>query len=151
MPAAPTEPSVTDRTPVMLVCVYYRVAAGDSQRVISAVREFQRTLPDSGHADEAEVLLRCDLPPPPAPATSPDARPASSPTHAPPVDPVDAGADAAVDATVMETYRLRLPLAGTDADAAVRDFLALLETASSPFASLLRGARHVELFTPCAS
>jgi hypothetical protein len=151
MPAAPTEPSVTDRTPVMLVCVYYRVAAGDSQRVISAVREFQRTLPDSGHADEGEVLLRCDLPPPAATATSPDARPASSPTHAPPVDPADAGADAAVDATVMETYRLRLPLAGTDADAAVRDFLALLETASSPFASLLRGARHVELFSPCAS
>jgi hypothetical protein len=143
----PTERFVTDRTPAMLVCVYYRVAAGDSQRVISAVREFQRTLPDSGHADEAEVLLRCDLPPPAAPATSPDARPASSPPHAPSADNVDAGADA----TVMETYRLRLPQAGTDADAAVRQFLALLETASSPIAGLLRSARHVELFAPCAS
>jgi hypothetical protein len=138
---------VTDRTSAMLVCVYYRVAAGDSPRVISAVREFQRTLPDSGHADEAEVLLRCDLPSPAAPATSPDARPDSSPTQAAPVDPVGVGADA----TVMETYRLRLPLAGADADAALRHFLALLDTASSPFAGLLRSARHVELFAPCAS
>ena len=142
-----TDASGTDGTPQMLVCVYYRIAAGDSPRVIPAVREFQRTLHDGGHADEAQVLLRCDLPPPAAPATPPDARSAPPPSHAPSVDLVDAGADA----TVMETYRLRLPPAGADADAAVRHFLELLQTASSPLAGLLRGARHVELFRPCAS
>jgi hypothetical protein len=145
MPLVPADPSVTDRTPEMLVCVYYRVAAGDSTQVISGVREFQRTLPSGIQAGEAEVLLRCDLPSQAAPpATSPDARAASPPSHAPAADP-------GADATVMETYRLRLPLAGADADAAVRDFLTWLDAASSPLASLLRGARHVELFSPCAS
>ena len=33
----------------------------------------------------------------------------------------------------------------------MRAFLALLETASQPHADRLRGARHVELFAPCAS
>jgi hypothetical protein len=52
----------------------------------------------------------------------------------------------------METYGLDLPaLAGPEADAAVRAFLDMLEAASLPLASLVRGARHVELFCPCAS
>ncbi len=140
MAAVQPGPTVTDRTPGVLVCVYYRVAGGDSQRVISAVREFQRTLRESARLDEVEVLLRCDLPPHPSPATPPDARPDSVPPHAP--------ADSGADATVMETYRLSLP-AGTRADPAVRDFLAMLETAASPLAGLLRGTRHVELFAPC--
>ena len=93
------------------------------------------------------MLLRCDLPSTPHLATPPDARPA-----VPAIDPDPAAADPGADATVMETYRLALPAAaGADADAAVRAFLALLETASPPHASLLRGARHVELFAPCAS
>lgn len=135
---------MTDRAPGMLVCVYYRVAGGDSQRVISAVREFQRTLRESARADAVEVLLRCDLPPHRPPASPPDARPDSATLHAPADDPA---VDAAGDATVMETYRLRLPDAG--ADLALRDFLAALEAASSPLAGLLRGTRHVELFAPC--
>jgi hypothetical protein len=50
----------------------------------------------------------------------------------------------------METYRLPLPAAaGAEADAVVRAFLDTLEAASVPLASLLRGARHVELFAPC--
>ena len=36
------------------------------------------------------------------------------------------------------------------ADAVVRAFLDMLEAASLPLASLVRGARHVELFCPCA-
>jgi hypothetical protein len=143
---------VTDRTSGMLVCVYYRVAAGDSQRVISSVREFQRTLQQSRGVNEAEVLLRCDLPSPGSFASSaslPDARTASVRSLDPPTgrDP-HVAPDA--DATVMETYRLPLPAsAGSDADAVVRAFLATLETASLPLAGLLRGARHVELFAPC--
>ncbi len=135
---------MTDRTPTMLVCVYYRVATGDSGRVISGVREFQRTLrPDSGVQD-AQVLLRCDLPSAVSPASLPDDRIASPPDHAP-------AADAAADATVMETYRLALPPAGgRESDTVVRAFLTTLETAFAPHASLLRGARHVELFAPCA-
>jgi len=136
---------VTDRTRVMLVCIYYRVAAADAPRVISGVREFQRTLPPDGGANSAEVLLRCDLPSPASIASLPDA-PAPSPRPAEP-PPVPPGADA----TVMETYRLSLPAAAADADVALRSFLATLEAASLPRAGLLRGARHVELFAPCAS
>ncbi len=141
--------TVTDRTPEMLVCVYYRVAAGDSQRVIAGVREFQRTLPESGGAQGAQVLLRCDLPSASSPVSLPDARTSSVPSHDPPSG-ADARVDPGADATVMETYRLPLPAAaGPSADAVVRSFLATLETASRPIASLLRGARHVELFAPC--
>jgi hypothetical protein len=130
----------------MLVCVYYRVAAGDSQRVISGVREFQRTLHRRDSAVEAEVLLRCDLTSQAFPASPPDARPRSAPPHDPPVDAVDPGADA----TVMETYRLPLlAAAGPAAEAVVRAFLATLATASQPMDRLLLGARHVELFAPC--
>ncbi len=133
----------------MLVCVYYRVAACDSQRVISGVREFQRTLRQSKGVNEAEVLLRCALPSPISPASLPDARPASLHDCEPPAG-VDVPVDPEADATVMETYRLPLPAAGPEADAVVRAFLATLESAFAPHASLLRGARHVELFAPCA-
>ncbi|HYP31341.1 MAG TPA: hypothetical protein VES00_05700 [Burkholderiaceae bacterium] len=137
--------TVTDRTRMMLVCIYYRVAAADAPRVISGVREFQRTLPPDGGVNSAEVLLRCDLPSPASSASPPDARAPSR--H--PAEPC--AADPGADATVMETYRLSLPAAGADAHAALRTFLALLETAALPRAGLLRGARHVELFAPCAS
>lgn len=133
---------MTDRTTEMVVCVYYRVAAGDAPRVISTVREFQRTLRAGDGALEAEVLLRCDLPT--APAASDDlSPPVSTPAPPPP----------GADATVMETYRFALPApAGTAAAAAgLRGFLGALEAAASPLAGLLRGARHVELFCPCAS
>jgi len=128
----------------MLVCVYYRVADADAPRVISDVREFHRTLGPASGVDATELLLRCDLPPSQAPTASPpDAR---SPSRHP-TEPSAAGPGA--EATVMETYRLSLPAAGPEADAALREFLAVLETASQPRASLLRGARHVELFAPC--
>jgi hypothetical protein len=141
---------VMDRTNDLLVCVYYRVAAGDSARVIADVREFQRTLRGSSGAADAQVLLRCDLPPRIPPAPLPDDRPASRHSSEPPAG-VDLPVDPAADATVMETYRLALPAAGgADADAAVRHFLATLESAALPLAGLLRGARHVELFAPCA-
>ncbi len=131
----------------MLVCVYYRVAAGDAPRVIPEVREFQRTLRPATVADGAEVLLRCDLPLQDSPPSQPDVRAPAVPS---PPDHADPGADA--DATVMETYRLPLPAqVGPDADAVVRDFLATLETAAQPVARFVRGARHVELFAPCAS
>ena len=140
---------MTYRTPSMLVCVYYRVAACDSQRVISSVREFQRTLRPSSGAIEAEVLLRCDLPSQASSVPLPDDRPASPVTFEPPAGR-DALVDPAADATVMETYRLPLPApAGPEADAVVRAFLEVLETASVPHARLLRGTRHVELFAPC--
>ena len=145
---------MTDRTTGMLVCVYYRVAADDSRRVISTVREFQRTLRQGGDVHEAQVLLRCDLPSPvsfASAASLPDARTASVPPLDPPTGH-DARVAPAADATVMETYRLPQPAcAGPDPDAALRAFLATLETAAAPLASLLRGARHVELFAPCAS
>jgi hypothetical protein len=147
---------VTDRTPAILVCVYYRVAASDSQRVISKVREFQRTLRQRSGVNEVEVLLRCDLLLPDSPSSLasssvalPDAPTAFVPSPDPPTGRA-ARVPPGVDATVMETYRLLLPVAaGPDADAVVRAFLATLEAASTPLASLLRGARHVELFAPC--
>ena len=133
---------VTDRTIEMLVCVYYRVGADDAQRVISTVREFQRTLRPGRGACEAEVLLRCDLLLPAAAA--PDDRPPVVSTPAPPPP--------GADATVMETYRFALP-APADRPAAaavVREFLDALDSAASPLAGLMRGTRHVELFCPCA-
>ena len=136
---------MTDRTAELLVCVYYRVARADAARVISAVREFQRTLGPPGGVNSAEVLLRCDLPSLASIASLPDAR-------APSLHPIEPSAvDPGADATVMETYRLSLPTAGAEADVALREFLAKLETASQPHAPTLRGARHVELFAPCAS
>ena len=141
---------MTYRTPQLLVCVYYRVAAGDSRRVISTVREFQRTLQQSDRVNEVEVLLRCDLPPEVSSASLPDARTPSLRSLDPPPG-TDARVDPGADATVMETYRLDLPAtAGAEADGVVRAFLDTLEAASLPLASLVRGARHVELFCPCA-
>ena len=132
----------------MLVCVYYRVAAGDRGRVISGVREFQRTLRQSSGVEDAQVLLRCDLPSAVSPASLPDDRTASPHDLEP---AADAPVDAAADATVMETYRLALPPAGgRGSDTVVRAFLTSLEAAFAPHAGLLRGARHVELFAPCA-
>src|SRR4051812_49990329 len=89
---------VTDLTDTVLVCVYYRVAGDHSARVISTVREFQRTLHAGSGVREVEVLLRCDLP---------SAEPAPD-DHAPHVSPLAAPPSGA-DATVMETYRLALP------------------------------------------
>jgi len=130
----------------MLVCVYYRVASGDAQRVISEVREFQRTLRAGRLLDDAQVLLRCDLPLQASPLLPPD----DCATDVPSAPPHRVDPDA--DATVMETYRLPLPaFAGPDADAVVRQFLGTLETAAQPIAASLRGTRHVELFAPCAS
>jgi len=127
----------------MLVCVYYRVAADDARRVIAGVREFQRTLQRTSGVNSAEVLLRCDLPSPASSAPPPDVPdypvPSSEPSAIVP----------AAEPTLMETYRLELPAAGAAADAVLRAFLARLETASLPHAALLRGARHVELFSPC--
>ena len=138
----------------MLICVYYRVAAGDVQRVISAVREFQRTLPQSSGVDESEVLLRCDEPLPTSAdphRSPPDDCTASRHSHEPPAGDARV-VDPPADATVMETYRLRLPATvGVDADAVVHAFLATLASAARPHAGLLRGARHVELFAPCVS
>ena len=125
---------MTDRLSGALVCVYYRVAAPDAPRVISAVRELQRTLRLDACVEEAEVLIRCALP-----STALPAEPADDPPPEPP---------ASLEATVMETYRLA---AGPATDATVSDFLATLAAAALPLAGLLRGDRHVELFVPCAS
>ena len=140
---------MTDRTHAMLVCVYYRVAAGDLQRVISGVREFQRTLRSGSAVAEAQVLLRCDLP---SAAPSPDAPTTPSTSKPAPAASSRAGGRDA-DATVMETYQLALPApAGHPvADRAARAFLDQLGAAASVLAGLLRSDRHVELFAPCAS
>jgi hypothetical protein len=153
------------REQTLLVCVYYRVAGADAEHAISAVREFQRTLRRDVHVLDAEVLLRCGLPPvvaaSPAPLADPPHRmspapvpaPASVPAFVPTIDPPAAPSSAPVEATLMETYRIALPApAGTDvAQAAVRHFLDGLEASASSVATLLRGARHVELFASCAS
>jgi hypothetical protein len=127
----------------LLVCVYYRVARRDSGRVISAVREFQRTLPPGVGTTRAQVLLRCDLP---FAQTTSDA--ASAPSS--PADPQRADE---ADATVMETYTLALPApaASAAAQAVVHGFLRALDVEALALTGLLRGARHVELFAPCAS
>ncbi len=141
----PTAPSAAE----LLVCVYYRVGAGDGDRAISAVREFQRTLRRRDGALRAEVLLRCGLP---SVSPSPDV----PPVPAPPSDSTPAAASAAggsTDATLMETYRFALCAApGTPAaQTQVHAFLDELAGASNALAGLLRGARHIELFLPCAS
>jgi len=117
---------------VVLVCVYYRVAAADAARANTGVREFQRGLAARIPAMVAESLLRFDLTAPPRPADD------ASPSH---------------DATLMETYRLPVPGApgSPAADAALARFLSMLDAAAAPLAGLLRGTRHVELFAPCVS
>jgi len=125
---------VTDRLSGALVCVYYRVAASDAPRVISAVRELQRTLRQDACVQEAEVLIRCALP--------------SNALPDPPADDPPPEPPASLEATVMETYRLA---PGPATDPTVGSFLATLAAAALPLAGLLRGDRHVELFVPCAS
>jgi len=125
---------VTDRLSGALVCVYYRVAACDAPRVISAVRELQRTLRQDACVQEAEVLIRCALPCNALPDQAAD-----DPSPEPP---------ASLEATVMETYRLP---ASAATHATVRSFLATLAVSAQPLAGLLHGERHVELFVPCAS
>ena len=134
----------------LLVCVYYRVAAADAQRAISAAREFQRTLPAHVAPADAQVLLRFELPnvaAPPDPVSAPVSARSLAPSSSTPA------ALSAADATLMETYRLALPApAGSPAaDAALRAFLAALDIASTSIAGLLRSTRHVELFAPCVS
>lgn len=120
----------------LLVCVYYRVGPADADLAIGRVREFQRTLQRRFPGTRAEVLLRSDQNSPRAPDAVPTA-------PADPSEPLRAGhLDA--DATLMETYRLALPAAGTQA------FLAELAACASTLAGLLRGERHAELFRPCA-
>jgi hypothetical protein len=131
----------------LLVCVYYRVGTADAPLAIARVRDIQRTLRGRLAELEAEVLVRC--------AVS-----GGEPQVAAPTDTAAASnapeALAAADATLMETYRLPLPapadpLVGPLADPGAARFLRALETAAAPLAPLLRGARHVEVFTPCAS
>jgi hypothetical protein len=116
--------------PEVLVCVYYRVAASEAQRARGLVREFQRGLAGRVPALRAETLVRFDL--------SAEALPG----------PADEA-----DATLMETYRLPLTDApdSAGAQAELRRFLHTLDAASQGLSGLLRGARHVELFAPCAS
>jgi hypothetical protein len=133
----------------VLAYVYYRVADVDLKHVIPVVREFQRTLPDGVVVIDAQVLLRCDLPPA---ASSSDASHApSSSSDSPPA--VASTADRSTDATVMEIYRLALPpgAGSAAAEPVLCTFLDTLAAAASPLDGLLRGVRHVELFAPCAS
>jgi hypothetical protein len=141
----------------LLVCIYYRVAAGDAERAISAVREFQRTL--HGHVGliDAQVLLRCGLPNDAAAPDPVSLRPSAPFSDAPAAhQPPTSGTTPPApdtDATLMETYRLALPApAGSlDADAAVRMFLAALDACAGAVTGFLRSTRHIELFAPCAS
>ena len=129
----------------LLVCVYYRVDPAAVPHAIARVRDIQRTLAARFDGLQAQVLLRCELlaDPPPADFRESGASPASA---------------AAADDTLMETYRLPLavptarPSPGTAVDApeAAR-LLQALAAASVPLAPLLRGARHFEVFMPCAS
>jgi hypothetical protein len=139
-------PSTPDRAE-LLICVYYRVAKADAGRATSRVRDFQRTLRERFAGLEAEVLVRCAV----SPGEPPAAAATDSASNAP-------EAPAATDATLMETYRLPLseradcPVnGGTLADAGARRFLRALADAAATLTPLQRGARHVELFTPCAS
>jgi hypothetical protein len=149
---------VTDFTPApgtpqarLLACVYYKVAAADLERAISTVREFQRTLPALAGAAGAQVLLRCALPRDDASSTRSNA--SQSPTEHASSAATPSGAAVAQDAehTLMETYTLPLPADPAAAAAAVAAFLAALDRAAAPLAAVVRGARHTELFRPCAS
>ena len=144
-----TAPAVPGAT--LLACVYYKVAAADLRSAISTVREFQRTLPGLAGAGGSQVLLRCALPRDDASSTRSNA--SESPTeHASPAAPPSGAAVAQdVEHTLMETYTLPLPADPAAASAATAAFLAALDQAAAPLAALVRGARHTELFRPCAS
>ena len=144
----PTPSQVHDRAE-LLVCVYYRVAEADAPLAIDHVRDIQRTLRERFAGLGAEVLVRC--------AVSPGEPSAAAPTDSDAASNAPEGL-AAADATLMETYRLPLsaragspvPL-GPLADAGALRFLKALAAAAAPLEPLQRGARHVEVFTPCAS
>ena len=146
--AMPSPSQVHDRAE-LLVCVYYRVAEADAPLAIDHVRDIQRTLREHFAGLEAEVLVRC--------AVSPGEPSAAAPTDSDAASNAPEGL-AAADATLMETYRLPLtaragspvPL-GLLADAGALRFLKALAAAAAPLEPLQRGARHVEVFTPCAS
>jgi len=129
----------------LLVCVYYRVDRADVPFAIARVRDIQRTLAAGFEGLQAQVLVRCEVRAGDSPAAFSDPGASSAPA-------------AAADDTLMETYRLPLaahparPLPGPaiDAPQAAR-LLQALGAASVPLAPLLRGARHVEVFMPCAS
>jgi hypothetical protein len=129
----------------LLVCVYYRVDRGDVPLAIARVRDIQRTLAAGFDGLQAQVLLRWEVRAGPSPAATSGSGATSAPA-------------AADDDTLMETYRLPFaahaarPSPGTaiDAPEAAR-LLHALAAASAPLAPLLRGARHVEVFLPCAS
>jgi hypothetical protein len=131
--------------PEVLVCVYYRVGRADTALAIPRVRDIQRTLAGRFDGLQAQVLVRCEARAGPTPDAPRD--PGAPPAPAP-----------AADDTVMETYRLPLPAetarpslgAACDAPEAAR-LLRELEAASAALAPLLHGARHVEVFMPCAS
>jgi hypothetical protein len=130
----------------LVVCVYYRVDRGDVERAIARVRDIQRTLAGRFEGLQAQVLVRCEVRAGPVPEALRDA-------GAAPMAPA-----AAADDTLMETYHLPLPAdRAPRASAAVIDapaaalLLQALEDATRPLAPLLRGARHVEVFMPCAS
>ena len=124
-----------------LVCVYYRVSVPEVAHVTLQVRDIQRKLIDRFTGLQAEVLLRCAL------CNAPSSSDASSPSTAPAVD-------ATGDATLMETYRLKpsSPEGAGDLSAATLEaFLQALAVAATGLAPSLSGARHVEVFRPCAS
>jgi hypothetical protein len=129
----------------LLVCVYYRVGRGQVDAAIARVRDIQRTLAAGFEGLQAQVLVRCEL----------RADPSSAAPRAPGASPARA---AAADDTLMETYRLPLPAdaarasrgGAIDAPEAER-LLQALDAAASSLAPLLAGARHVEVFLPCAS
>jgi hypothetical protein len=127
-----------------LVCVYYKVAASDRSLAIARVRDFQRTLGERRPGLTMEVLLRCE------------ACPAAFAAAVAPGSEAASAAPAAADVTLMETYRLPSPApsdpraAATAESSTVAQLLADIESAAAPLAPLLRGPRHLEVFTPCA-
>jgi hypothetical protein len=130
----------------LLVCVYYRVGRGDVAHAIARVRDIQRTLAGRFDGLRAQVLVRCEVRTGPGPGAPRDTGAAT------------AAPAAAADDTLMETYHLPLSAARAhSAPAAVIDtpeaalLLQALEDAARPLAPLLHGARHVEVFLPCAS
>jgi hypothetical protein len=132
----------------LLVCVYYRVTKKDTALAIDRVRDIQRTLSERFAGVEAQVLVRCAL--------TRGEPSVAAPTESDAPNVPEALADA--DATLMETYRYPLPAradrpapGGPIADAGAARFLQALESAATPLQCLQRGARHVEVFMPCAS
>jgi hypothetical protein len=139
--SASTHPAAAE----LLVCVYYRVRPYDVPSVTAQVRDIQRTLGRRFAGLQAQLLVRCEVR-------------AVDPMAAPRDPGGDSAAAAAVDDTLMETYRLPLSAlvarphggAALHAPEAAR-FLESLAADSAALAPRLCGARHVEVFMPCAS